>query len=122
MHRLMKIKSDVEQMKSVLKFEAPKAIQAAKADDGNDTASKPNGKSTKSRASTRKSNGVINGRVKKTPTRGGRKSAPPGTAAAMVEMVVANEEGKVGQTDGDFVIVEDEHEDNGIEYEGSASG
>jgi hypothetical protein len=117
MHRLIKIKSDVEQMKLGLKAGVPREAKPAEsAGNKSDTNFQPTAKSTKSRASTRKFNGVVNGRVKKTATRGARKSGPPGIAAKIMEMAVAEEEGyavtEEGNVGGSSVMVKDEHADS----------
>jgi hypothetical protein len=85
-------------MKSSLQNGAPKGVQPAKSDGkGRNTESQPKDKSTKSRASTGKSNGVINGRVNKTP----RKGAPSGISARAMAMAEEEED----------AMVEDENED-----------
>jgi hypothetical protein len=113
---MRKIKPMADKLKLDLNHDAPKEAQIAKLDKKEkDTASQLKGKSTKSRVSTMKSNGVISGRVKKSATRAVRKSAPPGIAAAIMEMTLPEEEEEPVEGIGEsFVIVNDEHEDNAI--------
>jgi hypothetical protein len=104
-------------MKLVLNSNATKEVQTAGSDDhGKDIVSKPKDKVIKSRAYAGKSNGVINGRVKKSVTRGVRNSAYPGITALIMETAVVNE-GQVGYAGGDSAIVKDGYEDIAAEYE-----
>jgi hypothetical protein len=117
-HRLCKVKSEAEQIKLGIKPDALKENQTAGlVGKKSATVSQSKGKSTKSRASAGISNGVVNGRVKKTATHGARKSAPLGIAAAIMDMAVANEEHQVGDVPVNMNADFEDSENGEILYE-----